>query len=77
MCLAPEVANQSAALLFDGLAVENCAVSLSFGVRTIPALDAPDWQPATISNAALSPDGKRVTLTLPAIATQGFYKFSE
>ena len=72
--LAPEVTNQSAALQFDGLAVENGAVSLSFGVRTTPALDAPDWQPATISNAALSPDGKRVTLTLPATAAQGFYK---
>ena len=77
--LAPQVSYQSAALQFDGLAVEGGAVSLSFGVRITPTLDAPDWQPATISNAALSPDGKRVTLTLPATATdpQGFYKFAD
>ena len=72
--LAPEVSRLSAALQFDGLAVEKGAISLSFGVKTTAALDAPDWQPATISNAALSPDGKRVTLTLPATAAQGFYK---
>ena len=75
--LAPQVSYQSAALQFDGLAVEEGAVSLSFGVRTTPALDAPDWQPAIISSAALSPDGKRVTLTIPASAAQGFYGLSE
>ena len=71
--LAPQVSYQSAALQFDGLAVEDGAVSLSFRVRTTAALDTPDWQPATVSGAAVSPDGKTVTLTIPATAAQGFY----
>lgn len=75
--LAPEVSCQSAALQFDGLAVEGGAVSLSFGVRTTAALDVPDWQPATVTGAAISPDGKTVTLTIPATAAQGFYRLTE
>ena len=71
--LSPEVSYQSAALQFDGLAVEKGAVSLSFGVRTTAALDAPDWQPATVTGVTVSPDGKTVTLTIPATAAQGFY----
>lgn len=75
--LAPEVSCQSAALQFDGLAVEGGAVSLSFGVRTTAALDVPDWQPATVTGAAVSPDGKTVTLTIPATAAQAFYRLAE
>ena len=75
--LAPEVSCQSAALQFDGLAVVDGAVSLSFGVRTTPALEAPDWQPATVTGATVSPDGKTVTLTIPATAAQGFYTFAD
>ena len=75
--LAPEVSYQSAALQFDGLAVEEGAVSFSFGVRTTAALDLPDWQPATVTGAAVSPDGKTVTLTIPATAAQGFYRLAE
>ena len=75
--LAPEVSCQSAALQFDGLAVEGGAMSLSFGVRTTAALDVPDWQPATVTGAAISPDGKTVTLTIPATAAQGFYRLTE
>lgn len=74
--LAPEVSCQSAALQIDGLAVVDGAVSLSFGVRTTPALEAPDWQPAIVTGATVSPDGKTVTLTIPATAAQGFYTFA-
>lgn len=75
--LAAPVADQSAALQIEGLTVGGGQATLSFGVKTTAALDSPDWQPATISDAALSPDGKTVTLTIPATAAQGYYKFAD
>lgn len=76
--LAPEVLRQSAALQFNGLAVVEGKVSVSFSVRTTPALDVADWQPAAVSSATITPDGKTVTLTIPVTDTaQGFYKFAD
>lgn len=77
VCLEQEAQCQSPALQFDGFSFADGAARLSFCVRTSDALNDSDWQPAVVSSASLSPDGKKVTLTIPATAAQGFYRMAK
>ena len=75
--IAPECPCESAALQFDGLSFENGAITLTLGVKTVTGLGDGGWQRATVSNAALSSDGKAVTLTIPSAGPQAFFSLAK